>query len=534
MKMILRTLMLLIFIGMSFLNFAQPTFSKDVAPIIFKHCTSCHRAGEIGPMPLTSYDEVRNWAGTIRYVTSQGIMPPWKADHAYSRFLDENYLSENEIKTISDWVDAGAPQGNQNETPSLPVFPTNSLLGTPDLVLTFKESYVHKGNGKDEYRYFVIPTGLTENKKIKAVELRPGNTKIVHHALFFADQSGKARQYDNNTAEYGFSVDDNPDFNVLEVINRDQFPGYVPGQKPRNFPDGLAQNLPANSDLVIQMHYAPWSVNESDSSSVNIFFAKDNEVIERTVKDYIMLPFNLVTGTNSFFILPNQIKKFEGVYTVPADISLVGIFPHMHYLGKNWEVYIENPDGSKTNLIKINDWDFNWQGGYYFDKYKIAKKGSKIHAFATYDNTANNPANPTSPPKFVTWGEGTKDEMYYLPLLYVPYKNGDENVIFDQNTTSVIETTSGSSIKATLYPNPVKSNDDTPIHIDFTLDRGMPVSIDVFDVNGRIVRTLKENEFYSQGSHLVHLQANHLQKGLYVIKISTMSGSTALPLMITE
>ena len=157
------------------------------------------------------------------------------------------------------------------------------MLGTPDLVLTFKESYIHKGNGKDEYRYFVIPTGLTENKKIKAVELRPGNTKIVHHALFFADQSGKARQYDNNTAEYGFSVDDNPDFNVLEVINRDQFPGYVPGQKPRNFPDGLAQNLPANSDLVIQMHYAPWSVNESDSSSVNIFFANDNEVIERTL-----------------------------------------------------------------------------------------------------------------------------------------------------------------------------------------------------------------------------------------------------------
>ena len=154
--MISRALLILLLTLQSLLNIAQPTFSKDIAPIIFKHCTGCHRAGEIGPMPLTSYDEVRNWAGTIRYVTSQGIMPPWKADHTYSRFLDENYLSDNQIKTISDWVDAGAPQGNPNETPALPVFPTNSLLGTPDLVLTFKRSYTHKGNGKDEYRYFVL------------------------------------------------------------------------------------------------------------------------------------------------------------------------------------------------------------------------------------------------------------------------------------------------------------------------------------------------------------------------------------------
>jgi hypothetical protein len=206
----------------------------------------------------------------------------------------------------------------------------------------------------------------------------------------------------------------------------------------------------------------------------------------------------------------------------------------MHYLGKNWEVYIENPDGSKTNLIKINDWDFNWQGGYYFDKYKIAKKGSKIHAFATYDNTTNNPANPNTPPKFVTWGEGTKDEMYYLPLLYVPYKTGDENVIFDQNTSSVTETTKESPIAAKVYPNPVKSNYDTPVHIEFTLNRGLPVSIDVFDINGRLVRSLKEYEFFAQGSHLVHLQANHLEKGVYVIKISSSDDSASLPLMITD
>jgi hypothetical protein len=422
-----------------FKSFAQPTYTKDVAPIIYKHCSSCHRPGEIGPFSLTNFQEVSNWATSIRYVTQNKIMPPWKADPTYSRFMDENYLTDTQIKTIADWVEAGTPLGNPADEPTFPDFPENSLLGEPDLVLTFDRSYTHKGTGTDEYRYFVLPTGLTQNKKIKAIELRPGNTKIVHHALFFSDVSGKAKQYDDQTPEYGFSADENPDFDVFEVINRDQYPGYVPGQKPRRFPDGIAMDMAAGSDLVIQMHYAPWSVDETDSSTVNIFFAEDSEFIDRTVRDYIMLPFNLTGGANSFFLMPGQIKTFEGVYTVPFDVSLVGIFPHMHYLGKNWEVYIENTDGSKTNLIKINDWDFNWQGGYYFDRYKIAKKGSRIRAFAKYDNTANNPANPSNPPRFVTWGEGTRDEMYYLPLLYVPYKSGDENVVFEDNTSSVYD-----------------------------------------------------------------------------------------------
>ncbi|MBK6498315.1 MAG: T9SS type A sorting domain-containing protein [Saprospiraceae bacterium] len=511
----------------------QPTFSADVAPIIFNHCTTCHRAGEIGPMSLTNYDEVKNWAGTIKYVTSRKIMPPWKADQTYSRFLDENFLNDDQIKTIADWVEAGSPIGNANAIPPLPEFPKNSLLGTPDLVLSFKQSYLHKGNGNDEYRYFVLPTNLTSNKKVKAIELRPGNTRIVHHALFFADNSGKARQYDAKTPEYGFSADDNADFDAFEVINRDQYPGYVPGQKPRYFPDGLAQDLPAGSDLVLQMHYAPWSVDERDSSTVNIFFADENETIERTVKDYIMLPFNLIGGASSFFLLPNQVKKFEGTYTVPFDVSLVGIFPHMHYLGKNWEVYIENTDGSKTNLIKINDWDFNWQGGYYFDKYKIAKKGSKIHAFATYDNTTSNPANPTNPPKFVTWGEGTKDEMYYLPLLYVPYKNGDENVVFG-NTSAVENEIIPQHIGAKLYPNPASQTASLPIHIELAMSSGGAVAIEILDISGKLIRTLRSNEFFGQGRHIVHVDAGQLNAGAYVVKVSSKGEMIALPLMIGQ
>ena len=511
----------------------QVTFAKDIAPIIFNHCSSCHRPGEIGPFSLTNYQEVSVWAPTIRYVTANKIMPPWKADPTYSRFMDENYLSDEQIKLIGDWVDAGTPMGNMQDMPPFPDFPENSLMGEPDLVLTFERSYEHKGNGKDEYRYFVLPTGLTQNKKVKAIELRPSNTKIVHHALFFSDVSGKTRTYDLQTPEYGFSAYENPDFDVFEVINRDQYPGYVPGQKPRRYPDGLAKDMLANSDLVIQMHYAPWSVNETDSSTVNIFFADDTEIIDRNVKDYIMLPTNLVGGASTFFLSPNQVKKFEGTYTLPIDVSLIGIFPHMHYLGKNWEVYIENTDGSKTNLIRINDWDFNWQGGYYFDRYKIAKKGSKIHAFATYDNSTNNPANPSSPPKFVTWGEGSKDEMYYLPLLYVPYKAGDENVVFEDNTSGVYDVNS-SVFKTSLYPNPISRNNTSPSHLRFELTGGGPVTIQMFNTEGQLIRTYCKNEYFPTGNNIYHIEPTHVKQGLYFVKISTTKQTATLPLQIVD
>ena len=508
---------------------AQPTFTKDIAPIIYKHCANCHRTGEIGPMPLTNYVQVKNWANTIRYVTGNKIMPPWKPDPQFSRFLDENYLTDEQIQLISDWVTAGAPQGSLSDEPPFPVFPENSQLGTPDLVLSFAQKHIHKGNGKDEYRYFVLPTGLTQNKKIKALELRPGNKKIVHHALFFADTEGIARSYDDQTPEYGFAGFGG--FGVNEVLNRDQFPGYVPGQKPRYFPDGLAQNLPAHSDLVIQMHYAPWSVDEADSSSVNIFFAKDNEPIERIVDDYIMLPFNLTTGANSFFILPNTKRTFEGVYTVPFDVSLIGIFPHMHYLGKHWEVYMIHPDGTRENLIKIPDWDFNWQGGYYFDRFKVAKKGTKIHAIASYDNTFSNPNNPSSPPRFVTWGEGSQDEMYYLPLLFVPYKSGDENIIFDQ--TSSLDNVVHNNVKldVQIFPNPSSGGYQ---QIEFQLNNGMPVHMEVRDTDGRLVRILKDHEYFSPGKHLVQLNTATLTPGIYFIYTEAHEHSSVKKIVIQK
>ncbi len=497
-------------------NSQEVTFTSDIADIIYNKCTNCHREGEIGPFPLTSYQEIKDRSGTIKYVTQEKIMPPWKADPSYSRFLDENFLSDEEIDKISQWVDNGAPYGDTNVEPELPDFPEGSALGTPDLVLEFEQTHLHKGNNRDEYRYFVLPSGLTEDKVIKAIEMRPGNSKIVHHALFFQDTTGKAAQYDANTPEYGF--EGTAGFSTDAVLDYNQYPGYVPGQKPRYYPEGLGQKMNAGSDLVVQVHYAPYPVDETDKSSVNIFFAKENEQINRYVDDYIMLPFNLEGGAFSFFIPANQVKEFHGTWTMTEDRSLVGIFPHMHYLGRDWEVYIEHTDGSIENLIKIPDWDFNWQGGYYFKRFIKAEQGATIHAFATYDNTLNNPANPSDPPIFVTWGEGTEDEMYYLPILSVPYNQGDEDVIFDdiadlEEQDIYINTNRINKIA----PNPISGQ---LVNVEFYLNRGGSATFTILDQNGRFVKEIRKNEFFNQGTNYIHFDGEQLESGVYYLKMS--------------
>jgi len=499
------------------------TYTEDIAEIIYNKCTTCHRSGEIGPMSFTNYDEVKQWAQTIKFVTQTGYMPPWQADPQYSRFLGENYLTQEEINKITSWVDGGTIQGPSSAEPSLPDFPDGSLLGEPDLVLTFSESHTHIGNNRDEYRYFVLPTGLTEDKIVKAIEFRPGNAQIVHHALMFEDTEGIAAAKDATTPEYGFEgfggfADENND---LGLLDQKQYPGFVPGQKPLRFPDGMGQTMAAGSDLVVQVHYAPWPTTETDLSHVNIFFAdEDEEVVDRFVQDSIMLPINLppygYPGFLAFTMPAETIKEFHGIMEVEEPISIMGLSPHMHLLGQDWKVWIEHVDGSITKLIKIPEWDFNWQGNYFFPKLMVAETGAIVHAVATYDNTSENPNNPSNPPVFVAWGEGTTDEMYYLPIMYVPYQEGDENVVFD-NVLDIED--QNIEINANrlfpISPNPVM--DQAAIH--FNLNNAGPVTIQISDIYGKIIRTLNQGEFFTLGDHYIPFKTNSLSSGTYVVSI---------------
>ncbi len=491
------------------------TFSKDIAPIIYTNCTVCHRPGEIGPMSLTSYDEVRNWGPTIKYVTEIKYMPPWKPDKHYSSFLGERGLSDDEIAKIKNWVENGMPQGNLSDEPALPEFPEGSQIGQPDLVLSFKQTYTHKGNNRDQYQIFVLPTGLTEDKIVKGIELRPGNRRIVHHALFALDETGQASTLDAQTPEYGY-----PGFGGYGVPVTENYTGYVPGAKVRLYAEGMGQKMTAGSNLLIQMHYAPSPIDEPDSSTVNIFFADEKEQVTRNVQQAIMLPFAPLIQNGPFVMPPETIKKFHCKFISPIDVSLIAVGPHMHLLGKDWEVFSVSPSGDTTNLISIPDWDFNWQGGYFFKRLIKIEKGSEVHAFATYDNTSNNPKNPNVPPRTITWGEGTSDEMFYLPFFFVPYLPGDEDIIFepDDITTSVDGEVILNFPKDELlpvYPNPAVER----LTSSFTLAKAGNYAMHIYNLKGQLINSPFSSQFFTAGPHQYVVDVNDLEQGVYLMRI---------------
>ncbi len=512
---------IILFVFCSFLTqLHAQNYSEDIAPLIYKRCSNCHRSGEIGPFPLTNYTEVKSRANLIKYVVEEGYMPPWKPDPNYQNYQSENYLSAEEIRLIGDWVALGAPQGDPAKEPPFPNFPTGSQIGTPDLTLSFSKTYVHKGTNKDEYRYFVLPTGLTEDKELIALEMRPGNKQVVHHTLFWADDTGMARAEDEKSPEYGFTPSGSTGF------LGEQLPGYVPGQKPNIFPDEMSQKIPKGSDLVLQMHYAPTAIDQTDSSVVNLFFAKKPS--KRTVFNKIMLPTNLVNGP---FVIPaNTTKEFHGVYKVPVDISLLGIWPHCHLLGKSWKVYAKLPTGEEIPLIKIDNWDFNWQGGYYFKKLIVLPKGSEVHAFAVYDNTTDNPFNPNIPPKTITWGEGTTDEMYYLPLTYVFYQPGDERIVLDNEDPegSGLFTHHQENQLEEIYPNPAKEE----LHIPIVLNANQKIDLSLRNMMGQKVQTFVSNSKYLQGQQLLNFKLHDIRAGVYVVELKTKDNTLTRKIVI--
>ena len=504
---------MVVFWGLGAIAQSTPTFSEDIAPIIYEHCSSCHRPGEIGPMPFTNYQEVKDWANMIEYVTSIRYMPPWKPNPDFSSFLGENFLEEEEIQLIMDWVAEGMPEGDPALAPPFPVFPSGSQIGEPDLVLSFAEAFTQPGSGEDTYRIFVLPTELPEDKDLAAIELRPGNPTIVHHALFTYDTSGVAAA--NAAADPIYGYDGFGGFGVPGTFDR-QFPAYVPGQKPRFYPEGIGQRIPADADLLVQMHYAPSPIDQTDSSTINLFFLE--EPAQRYVQSHVMLPFFGTLQNGPFILAPEEIKTFHGIWEVEDYISLLGLGPHMHLLGKDWTVMAIRPTGDTINLVQIEDWDFNWQGGYFFDRFITLEPGSEIHAYATYDNTSSNPSNPNNPPAWVSWGEGTTDEMYYLPIMYVPYAFGDEDIVF---TDDPILSTAEENLRwpeqkmYPVFPNPGQ----TSTVLGFELQEGQPLSIQLFDIEGNLVRTIQEESFFMPGLHQMEISLKDLSEGIYIVRI---------------
>ncbi len=395
------------------LLFSQVNFSEDISPIIYNNCTECHREGGAVPMSFTSYEEVASLGSMVAFVTQSGYMPPWHSDPNYSHFIGERVLTNEEKQLISDWVAGGMVQGDPSLEASIPNFPEGSVIGVPDAVFTMEEEYLVEGNNQDDYRVFVFSTNFSEDKYLQSIEIIPGNLSAVHHVLVNIDTEGVCAALDASTPEYGYECESGFCVGNIPQLSA----GYTPGTVPPKWNNDIGLVLPAGADIAIQIHYAPSSIDEYDQTSVNLFFKE--QPVEREVEVLTLIDTQL-------FVPANEIYTHYNSYTVPIDMSIISVLPHMHLIGKSWLIYAEN-NGDTIPIISIPDWDFNWQTFYQPEYMLKIPEGYTLHAYATYDNTSTNPTNPNSPPQDMFWCDYTTCEMFFLPFAYVPYQEGDED-----------------------------------------------------------------------------------------------------------
>jgi hypothetical protein len=378
-----------------------PTFSDEVVRILQARCQTCHRPGEHAPFALLTYRDAFERRDDIRDAVNGRAMPPWKPLPGFGDFLAPRRLSDAERSTLVRWIEAGAPEGDRSKLPPPPVFPTGWRLGPPDHVLEMAEAFTVPARASDVYRCFVIPTSFPEDRWVTKVEYAPGDRKLVHHILSFLDTASAAEALDRADPGPGYTCFGGPGFSPVGGL-----PGWAPGNQPRVMADGVGMLLPRGAHVVLQMHYNNGAdESRTDRTRVGLHFAR--APIDKRQRGIAVL--------NRTFTIPAGASRHEvrGSWIVPAgrDLHANTITPHMHLLGREMKVTATYPDGTVRPLIHIDDWDFNWQETYTFARPVPLPAGTRIDMVAVFDNSAENVRQPSRPPRPVSWGEGTTDEM---------------------------------------------------------------------------------------------------------------------------
>jgi mono/diheme cytochrome c family protein len=392
------------------------TYHRDVLPILQQNCQQCHRPGEVGPFSLMTYKEAVNWASDIKEYTQDRKMPPWKPTEGPA-FHNERKLTDRQITTLAQWVDGGTPEGDPGDAPPPKQFVEGWYLGQPDLVLTVPEEITIGPSGKDLFRVVALPTGLTEDKHVIAIEVRPGNKRVLHHTLNFFDTSGKARklQEQEQRQRKPNEIDGGPGYSVAMGLGFRGEPGQVgglggwaPGQLGRFLPEGTGYLLPKGADFVFQMHYHRTGRLEKDRTSIGLYFAK--KPIQKVFQSGVI--------EGRFWFIPPGEERFpvRGDIELMQDVKLFTVMHHMHMLGKEARITVHPPQGKPWTLLAIKDWDYNWQETYLLKEPIELKAGTRLTVEAIYDNTARNPNNPFNPPQPVILGEQTHNEMCFAFL----------------------------------------------------------------------------------------------------------------------
>ena len=472
------------------------TWSDTVAQVMYSHCTSCHHKGGIGGFSLVSYEEAYPYRHAIKFAVEEKRMPPWPADPDYREFAHQRVLSEKEIEVLVDWVDDAAPIGDATEIPRAPDYTNGAVIQWPDFKDRMEE-YTSQAVNKDEYRCFVIPTNFSEDKVVSGIEIIPGNAEIVHHVLLFQDKSGKPEQLDAAQSGPGYSSFGGTGSNASKLMA-----GWVPGNDPAFFPEGMGIKLEKGASLVMQLHYPAGSKGEQDQTEVRLKFSESTEFREVYI-DPILNHYELNEGT--LFIPANSTKSFTQNVQLNAHYTLLSVLPHMHLLGKSINVNASSKNDT-LKIIDIPQWDFHWQSTYLFPNPVKLPSGYSLNVEAVYDNTTDNPENPNDPPNDVHLGDGTTDEMMLVYFYYTPYQNGDENI--DQtNLKDIVLSGSGPAVRPSLpaYPNPAKAGDV----IAFGKQEAA-ATITLCDIKGQVL-------LQSSNSSQIRLPG-FLQPGVYVLR----------------
>ena len=411
---------------------AKPTFTEDIAPIIYNNCTECHRAGQAAPFTLKSYNDVKKRARLITKVTEDHYMPPWHPVEGHGKFVDERRLTTDELATLKNWHKTGMAEGPADKLPEPPKFASDWLLGKPDLIVKMPKAYTMRADGSDIYRSFCIPMDLKEDKWVAGFEVRPSARAVLHHVIIRIDQSGEARKADGAKGTPGFSG--------MRGIGRssrgsrrggsnDVFSGslgglggWAVGGTPRILPLGLARKLPAGADIVLNSHFHPTGKEEEEQTTIGLYFTDKKP--DRTLIGFQVPP---VFGSISGLDIPAGESNYElkSKFTTPVDIDLIGVGAHMHYIGHTAKAHATLPDDTIKPLFYIDDWDFNWQGRYIYDEPIRLPAGTTVEGTVSFDNSAANPHNQFNPPRRVRWGLESSDEMGSVIFSAVPASEAD-------------------------------------------------------------------------------------------------------------
>ena len=367
-------------------SYAKVTFTKDVAPILYNRCVECHRAGEVAPMSLITYNEARPWAKAIKQKVVDRSMPPWLAAPENQHFKNDRRLSQKEIDTIAAWVDAGAPKGGDEDLPTPPRFEQGWAIGKPDAVISLDQEVPVPADGVIPYKYFTVQTNFNEDKWVQAAEIRAGNRKVVHHIIVFVQEPGSKTEL-SGEGRGGRGA---------------KLCGFAPGEQPKVFPPGTGRLIKKGSKLTFQMHYTPNGEATTDRSYIGLIFSKS--------------PIQKIaltgTATNARFVIPPGEGNYEvrSSWTAPDDVRIIDLMPHMHVRGKDFTYTAVYPDGRSQVVLQVPRYDFNWQLLYQLKEPLLLPKGSRLDCVAHFDNSAKNKYNP-DPSKEVRWGDQTWEEM---------------------------------------------------------------------------------------------------------------------------